>query len=110
MGPDHASRPRVAWCPPSGAEQRRHLVDASEQHGPADACRVGVASRLSIDGGLRPRWARGRGAGCFGLGRADVRDGGTEFGDPPSAGAPRQDAVISVAMDATNASRRCPAG
>ena len=81
MGPDHASRPRVAWCPPSGAQQRRHLVDASEQHGPADGCRVGVARRPSIDGGLRPRGARGRGAGWFGLGASDVRDGGPGVGE-----------------------------
>ena len=81
-----------------GAEQRQHLVDASEQHGPSDASRVAGASRLSIEGGLRPwpraRWARERGSGRLGFGPANGRDGGTELG------VRREDAVISVAVDA----------
>ena len=61
------------------AEQRQHLVDASEQHGPTKASGVPGSSRFRIDGGLR-RWTRELGGECVGLGPADERDGGAELG------------------------------
>ena len=81
-----------------GAEQRQHLVDASEQHSPSDASRAGGASWLCIGGGLlrwtRARWARELSGGCLGVGSADVGDGGTEFGIRG------QNPVVPVAVDA----------
>lgn len=101
-----------------GAEQRQHLVDASEQHSPSDASRAGGASWLSIGGGLL-RWTQARSArelsgGCLGVGSADVGDGGTEFGDPldlPHIGGRLSACVFSLPPRASGVrSFRCAGG
>ena len=81
-----------------GAEQRQHLVDASQKDGPPNTSGVGGTRRFGIErerwSWARTRWARELGGVCFGYGPADARDCGTEFG------VRSQDAVVAVAMDA----------
>jgi len=78
-----------------GAEQRKQLIDTSEQHRRSDASGVGGARLLGIEGGLRPlARAQELGGVCLGFGPADAGDGGAEFG------VRGKDAVVAVAMDA----------
>ena len=80
-----------------GAEQRQHLVDASQKDGPPNTSGVGGTRRFGIErerwSWARTRWAREVGGVCFGYGPADARDGGTEFG------VRSQHSVVAVVMD-----------
>jgi len=90
-------RQNLHFSATSGAEQREHLIDACEEHGPADAGRAGRSDGLVVALGWRllsRSQAGGLAVRCVGFRSADGDDGSAKFG----VGC--QHTVVSVPVDA----------